>query len=60
MTHYSGHPYVSGGLVAAGLLPFTFNSQTLSTVYWALLIPPAAYHCWVFIHDTILPLFKKK
>lgn len=60
MIHYSGHPAVSGGLVAAGLLPFTFNSQTLSAVYWALLIPPAAYHLYVFVNDTLLPLLKKK
>jgi len=58
--HYSGHPIATAGLVTAGLLPFTFNSQTLSAVYFALLIPPAAYHCWSFIHDTLLPLLKKK
>lgn len=59
------HAWVSGILLGAGLIPFTndFNSL-LQMVYFLVLIPPAAYHCYLWFTKTAYPIvsswFNKK
>lgn len=50
-------------LIAAGFVPNVVNQvftlSTLQIVYFALLIPPAAYHCYVWARKTFWPTIKR-
>lgn len=52
------HPSAGGVLILAGLLPTILSTNFLSAVYFALLIPPAAYHCYVQVRTNIWPAIK--
>ena len=51
--------YVGGTLIAVGFIPLgLFTSDTLSAIYFLLLIPPAAYHCYLWSRKTVYPVVK--
>lgn len=49
------HVYVGTSLILAGIIPSLFSSTTLQAVYFALLIPPAAYHCYLWAKKAVWP-----
>ena len=53
--YHPDRPAVGIGLVLAGFVPFSFDSAHLSAVYFALLIPPAAFHCYAWVHKAVIP-----
>jgi hypothetical protein len=53
------HVYIGTSLILAGIVPTFFSSATLQTVYFALLIPPAGYHCYSWARKVIWPTVKK-
>lgn len=62
-TTHADHAYVGTSLIAAGVLPnffHLFNSATLQAIYFALLIPPAALHCYVWAKKYFAPVVKSK
>lgn len=46
--HKLDDPAVGGTLIAAGMLPVWFTSADLAVLYYCLLIPPAAWHFWLW------------
>lgn len=57
MINNADKPSVGAGLLLAGFIPqFSwFDSSHLSTLYFALLIPPTAFHCYTWFKKSILP-----
>ena len=53
------HAYVGASLLIAGVLPMGMFSNFLQTVYFMLLIPPAAYHCYLWGRKAVYPVIKK-
>lgn len=58
VTQRGDKAYVGTGLIVAGFVPNFFSSSTLSAIYFALLIPPAAYHCYLWARKTIYPMIR--
>lgn len=52
-------PSVGNTLIIAGFVPAWFDSTHLSLIYYACLIPPAAYHLVSWIRKTIIPAIKE-
>ena len=51
-----GTPLMSSILISAGIVPnLNIFNQDLSTLYFLLIIPPAAYHLYVLIRDHFWP-----
>jgi len=46
VSSYSDKPGTTVGLLAAGILPVWVDLNSIQILYFALLIPPAAYHCY--------------
>lgn len=54
------HAVVGSGLILAGFVPISlFTSENLQILYFALLIPPAAYHCYLWGRKAVYPMLKK-
>lgn len=53
-------PVVGASLILAGIFPpMIFNSNVLQSIYFILLIPPAAYHTVVWFRKTMWPIINK-
>lgn len=55
VTTNADKPAVTTTLLAAGVAPYVMGFVAPSDVYYLLLIPPAAYHCWAWFKTNCIP-----
>lgn len=54
------HHHHTLGFLLAGLIPVLGNfPYIISIIYYLLLIPPAAYHCYSVLRQQIIPSIVK-
>ena len=53
------HPTVTAALVGAGAAPTFWQVNPLQSIYYLLLIPPAAWHLFCVVKNQVLPWIRK-
>lgn len=52
-------PTVTASLVGAGAVPTFLQVNPLQSIYYLLLIPPAAWHLFCLVKNQVIPWVKK-